>query len=42
MLRISISVVHQKSELIKKQVDNETDIQRIIERVIQGGSDLPN
>jgi hypothetical protein len=34
MLRTSTLRIHQKSELVKKQVDNETDIQRIIDRVI--------
>lgn len=42
MLRISKSAVHQKSELVKKQVGNETNIQGIIEKVIQGSNDFPN
>ncbi|BBE16124.1 hypothetical protein AQPE_0261 [Aquipluma nitroreducens] len=42
MLHINTSVVHQKSELIKKQIGNKTNIQRYIERVIQGSNDLPN
>lgn len=35
MLQLFTAIIHQKSELIKKQVGNETNIQQIIERVIQ-------
>ena len=42
MLPVITLGIHQKSELIKKQVGNETNIQRYDERVSQGSNDLPN
>lgn len=42
MLHVSTLVIHQKSELIKKHIDNEKNIQKSIEQVIQGSNDLPN
>ena len=42
MLQLDTAVIHQKSELVKKQVGNETNIQGIIETVIQGSNDFSN